>query len=67
LLISERKIEEVLERTDIVAVISRHVELRKSGRSYKARCPFHEEKTASFHVTPELRRFKCFGCQAGAT
>jgi DNA primase len=41
------------------------VELRKSGRSYKARCPFHEEKTASFHVTPELRRFKCFGCQAG--
>jgi len=65
LLIPERKIEEVLERTDIVAVISRHVELRKSGRSYKARCPFHEEKTASFHVTPELRRFKCFGCQAG--
>jgi len=65
LLIPERKIEEVLERTDIVAVISRYVELKKSGRSYKARCPFHEEKTASFHVTPELRRFKCFGCQAG--
>jgi len=65
LLIPERKIEEVLERTDIVAVVSRYVELKKSGRSYKARCPFHEEKTASFHVTPELRRFKCFGCQAG--
>ena len=65
MLIPERKIEEVLERTDIVAVISRYVELKKSGRSYKARCPFHEEKTASFHVTPELRRFKCFGCQAG--
>ncbi len=65
LLIPEHKIEEVLERCDIVALISRHVELKKSGRSYKGRCPFHEEKTASFHVTPEMRRFKCFGCQVG--
>ncbi|HME89958.1 MAG TPA: DNA primase, partial [Myxococcaceae bacterium] len=53
------------ERTDIVALISRYVELKKSGRSYKGRCPFHEERTASFHVTPEMHRFKCFGCQAG--
>ncbi len=63
--IPEHKIEEVRERADILAVVSRHVELKKSGRSYKGRCPFHEEKTASFHVTPDLQRFHCFGCQAG--
>jgi DNA primase len=64
-LIPEHKIEEVLERTDLVALVQRHVELKKSGRSFKGRCPFHEEKSASFYVTPELKRFKCFGCQAG--
>lgn len=64
-LIPEHKIEEIRERVDLVALVSRHVELRKSGRSFKGRCPFHQEKTASFHVTPELRIFKCFGCQAG--
>ncbi|MFZ5471387.1 MAG: DNA primase [Myxococcota bacterium] len=65
MLIPEHKIEELRERVDIVALISRHVELKKSGRSFKGRCPFHQEKTASFHVTPEMRRFKCFGCNAG--
>lgn len=65
MLIPEHKIEEVLERVDLVALVQRHVELKKSGRSFKGRCPFHEEKSASFYVTPELKRFKCFGCQAG--
>ncbi len=65
MLIPEHKIEEVLDRVDLVSLVSRHVELKKSGRSFKGRCPFHQEKSASFHVTPELRRFKCFGCQAG--
>lgn len=65
LLIPEHKIQEVLDRVDIVAVVSRHVELKKSGKSYKGCCPFHQEKSASFYVTPEIRRFKCFGCQAG--
>ncbi len=65
MLIPEHKIEEVLERVDLVALISRYVELKKAGRSYKGRCPFHQEKSPSFHVTPEMRRFKCFGCQAG--
>jgi DNA primase len=64
-LIPEHKIQEVLDRVDLVAVVSRYVELKKSGRSFKGKCPFHEEKSASFHVTPEIRRFKCFGCQAG--
>jgi DNA primase len=64
-LIPEHKIEEVLERVDLVALVARHVDLKKSGRSFKGRCPFHEEKSASFYVTPEMKRFKCFGCQAG--
>jgi DNA primase len=65
LLIPEHKIQEVLDRADIVAVVSRYVELKKAGKSYKGCCPFHQEKSASFYVTPEMRRFKCFGCQAG--
>ena len=41
------------------------VELKKSGRSYKGLCPFHGEKSPSFYVWPDEKRFKCFGCQAG--
>jgi len=63
--IPEHTIDEILERVDLVALVGRHVELKKSGKSFKGRCPFHQEKSASFYVTPELRRFKCFGCQAG--
>lgn len=65
MLIPEHKIQEVLDRADIVAVVSRYVELKKAGKSYKGKCPFHQEKSASFYVTPDIRRFKCFGCQAG--
>jgi DNA primase len=63
--IPEHKIEELLERIDMVGLVGRHVELKKVGRSWRGRCPFHEEKTPSFYVTPELKTFKCFGCQAG--
>jgi len=63
--IPEHTIDEVLERVDLVALVGRHVELKKSGKSFKGRCPFHQEKSASFYVTPELKRFKCFGCQVG--
>ena len=65
MLIPEQKIQEVVERTDMVALVSRYVELKKSGRSWKGRCPFHQEKTASFYVWADSKRFKCFGCQAG--
>ncbi|MGQ0504825.1 MAG: DNA primase [Myxococcaceae bacterium] len=65
MLIPEHKIDEILERVDLTAVVARHVELKKSGRSFKGCCPFHQEKSASFYVTPEMRRYKCFGCQAG--
>ena len=47
---------------DIVAVIGRHVELKRSGRTWKGNCVFHGEKTPSFHVYPEDKHFKCYGC-----
>ncbi len=50
----------------MIALVQRHgVELKKSGRSYKGRCPFHQEKSPSFYVWADEKRFKCFGCQAG--
>lgn len=66
MLIPEHKIDEVRERIDMIALVQRHgVELKKSGRSYKGLCPFHQEKSPSFYVWADTRRFKCFGCQAG--
>lgn len=55
-------VEEVKAKTDIVSLISEYIELKKAGRNYKALCPFHSEKTASFYVSGELQMFKCFGC-----
>ena len=58
-------IQEIKDRLDIVTVISRYVPLKKSGSSYKGLCPFHQEKTPSFHVFPHTGTWKCFGCGAG--
>ncbi|HET9232976.1 MAG TPA: DNA primase, partial [Candidatus Eisenbacteria bacterium] len=58
-------IDRVREASDIVAVISEHVRLKKAGRAMKGICPFHQEKTPSFHVNPDRQIFKCFGCGAG--
>ena len=55
----------VLEATDLVQLVGAHVALRKSGASYVGRCPFHEERSPSFHVHPERRFYHCFGCGAG--
>ncbi|MEK6208404.1 MAG: DNA primase [Chloroflexota bacterium] len=53
----------VKERVDIAQVISEHnVVLKKSGRGFTGLCPFHSEKTPSFHVNPDTRSYKCFGC-----
>jgi DNA primase len=63
--IPDEVIEEIRERTDIVEVISDHVALKKAGRNYKGLCPFHQEKTPSFMVSPEKQLFHCFGCSVG--
>lgn len=65
MLIGKDKIREVVERTDLVALIGRHVQLKKAGRSYAGLCPFHGERSPSFYVTPERRSYKCFGCGKG--
>jgi DNA primase len=57
-------IDELLARVDIVEVIDAHLPLRKVGRSYQALCPFHREKTPSFHVNPDKQFYHCFGCGA---
>jgi len=58
-------IRSVQEATDIIDVVSRYVPLKRSGSSHKGLCPFHEEKTPSFHVFQDSQRFKCFGCGEG--
>ena len=63
--IPEEVIQAVLDKVDIVELIGRTVTLSKSGRGYVGLCPFHSEKTPSFHVLPEKRIFHCFGCGTG--
>jgi DNA primase len=61
-LIPENIIGEIRQRADIVAVIGRHVQLRKSGRNHKGLCPFHQERGPSFNVNPDKGFYYCFGC-----
>jgi DNA primase len=58
-------IDDLLDRVDIVDVIDRRVKLKKTGKNYSARCPFHDEKTPSFSVNPDKQFYYCFGCGAG--
>ncbi len=60
-------IDELIARADIVEIIGARVPLKKSGREYKACCPFHGEKTPSFWVSPEKQFYHCFGCGAHGT
>ena len=62
--IPEEIVQEVLLRADVADVVGEHVLLRKTGENYKGLCPFHDEKTPSFTVSPSKGFFYCFGCQA---
>lgn len=57
--------DQLIERTDIVALVSRYCSLKRSGSRYFACCPFHGERTPSFSVSPDSKLFYCFGCHKG--
>jgi DNA primase len=61
-MITDEVRNEVLDRTDLVALIGRKVDLRKAGTLFKGRCPFHDERSPSFTVSPVRRTYHCFGC-----
>lgn len=63
-LIPESFIEELLGRVDIVELIERHVPLKRAGKEFQACCPFHDEKSPSFTVSPQKQFYHCFGCGA---
>jgi DNA primase len=65
--IKQEVIEQVRTQTDIVQLIGGYVPLKKAGRYYKGLCPFHSERTPSFHVNPERQTYHCFGCGVGGT
>ncbi len=65
--IPQHFVDDLIARTDIVDVIGGYVPLKRAGREYTARCPFHEEKTPSFTVSPEKQFYHCFGCAAHGT
>lgn len=62
---AEDQIQEIKDKIDSVSLISEYLPLKRAGKNYKALCPFHQEKTPSFMVSPELQIFKCFGCGKG--
>ena len=62
---SDELIEEIRNTNDIVDVISQYVHLKRSGRNFFGLCPFHNEKSPSFSVSPDKQIFHCFGCGVG--
>ncbi|SDW91869.1 DNA primase [Marinobacter mobilis] len=63
-LIPQRFVEDLLDRVDLAELIGSRITLKKAGGNYKARCPFHDEKTPSFNVRPDKGFYHCFGCGA---
>ena len=65
--IPSETIEQIAAGNDIVDVIGSYFPLKRAGASFKALCPFHQEKTPSFTVSPSRQTFHCFGCSAGGS
>ena len=65
--ISSSTIDEVNQRTDFVSLVSEYASLEKRGNEYWAKCPFHTDKTPSFHIIPEKGMYKCFSCGRGGS
>ncbi|MGD8697609.1 MAG: DNA primase, partial [Gammaproteobacteria bacterium] len=65
--IPQHFIDDLMSRTDIIEVVGSRVPLKKAGREFKACCPFHDEKTPSFTVSPTKQFYHCFGCGAHGT
>ena len=66
-MIPQHFIDDLIARADIVDVVGKRVQLKKAGREFKANCPFHDEKTPSFTVSPAKGFYHCFGCGAHGT
>ena len=65
--IPSETIEQIAAGNDIVEVIGSYFPLKRAGANFKALCPFHQEKTPSFTVSPSRQTFHCFGCGAGGS
>ncbi len=61
-MIPDETVEEVRNRADLVALIGESVQLKRSGKDWKGKCPFHDDRTPSFYVVPDKGFYKCFGC-----
>ncbi|RYF60936.1 MAG: DNA primase, partial [Comamonadaceae bacterium] len=60
--IPQNFIQELLARADVVEIVGRHVQLKKTGANFSGLCPFHAEKSPSFTVSPAKQFYHCFGC-----
>ena len=66
-MIPQSFIDDLLQRVDVVEVVGRHVKLKKGGANWMGLCPFHNEKSPSFSVSPTKQFYHCFGCGAHGT
>ncbi|AGY41344.1 DNA primase [Mesoplasma florum W37] len=67
MLIPKEVIDDIIEKSDIVSIVSERVALSKKGRNFWGLCPFHQDQNASMSVSPEKKFFKCFSCQVSGT